>query len=279
LQKNEFTLFVDEAGDPGLRLIAPHDERGASEWFLLGGVLLRRHYEADLVRWVREMRVSLNATQGKSLHFRKLSATKRLAACSLLAKLPVRAFVVASHKTNMKGHQNPRAAKNSSPDWFYNWCLRLLLERVTSAVQQSCIRAELKVEPIRIVLAERGGHSYGKTAVYLKQLCDQARHGSTVLKRFEVVPDAIDWRMVESVQTNHSAGAQLADIAVSAFYSALRRSGRTDLQTAPAERLAPIMARRSRRVDDFGLVLQPLPWEREIDAIFKDIFRYYGHVL
>ncbi len=275
----DFVLYVDEAGDPGLKAIAPHDAKGASEWFVLGAVLLRAKYEPDTVSWVKAIRKDINAIQGDSLHFRSLSATKRLRACDLVSGLPVKAFAVASHKLNMKSYYNARAASRmSAPDWFYNWCLRLMLERVTAAVQASCERNGHPVRPIRIVLAERGGHAYGQMAVYLDHLRQQAKHGTSILKRRVIVPEAIDWRLIDRIQANRSAGAQLADVVASAFFSALRRPS-TDAAIEPARRLRPIMATENRRVDDFGLVLQPPAYEVEIDAIFKDIFRYYGHVL
>ena len=38
--------MTDEAGDDGLGSIKPDDPKGASEWLVIGGLLLRSKYEA-----------------------------------------------------------------------------------------------------------------------------------------------------------------------------------------------------------------------------------------
>lgn len=94
----EFVAYIDEAGDPGLRAVAPIDPNGSSEWMTLGCVLIRKKYEKDVVRWVRDIRLAVRAVQGPALHYRRLSRAKRLMACKMLAQLPVRAIVLASNK-------------------------------------------------------------------------------------------------------------------------------------------------------------------------------------
>lgn len=36
-----YILYIDEAGDDGLTRVRPIDENGASEWLIIGGVLVR----------------------------------------------------------------------------------------------------------------------------------------------------------------------------------------------------------------------------------------------
>lgn len=91
----DYILYVDEAGDPGLTRVQPIDPNGSSEWFILGGVLTRATNEALAVQWVRTIRTEIDARQGPSLHFRKLSERKRARTCELyLAKRAIKWDVV-----------------------------------------------------------------------------------------------------------------------------------------------------------------------------------------
>lgn len=275
----EFVLFIDEAGDPGLKAVSPIDKNGASEWLTIGGVLFRKRYEQNVVDWVRDIRNRLNAKQGPALHFRNLSANKKIEACKLVAELPIRAICIASNKRNMKGHQNPRAAKVPSQEWFYNWCLRLLLERATAIVHRQSIKEFGLPKRMKIILAERGGHNYSQTAAYIYKIQQQARSDTTLLKRRQIEPDTLDWKLIIPLSSNSSAGAQLADVVSSAFYTAVRRSGTTAPFSSPAKELRPIMAAENGRVDDFGLVLQPLPSVAQLTSEQKEIFGFYGYRL
>ena len=88
----EYVLYIDEAGDDGLRRVQPIDENGGSEWLCIGGLLIRARYEETTIDWVRNIRTDINAVQGPALHYRNLSPTKRLRACEILATHPCRFF-------------------------------------------------------------------------------------------------------------------------------------------------------------------------------------------
>ncbi|QMU60050.1 MAG: DUF3800 domain-containing protein [Boseongicola sp.] len=106
----------------------------------MGGLLTRSNHEADVVDWVRDIRNTIDARQGAALHYRNLSPSKKDSACRALSNLPVRAFAVCSHKLNMKGHNNNRAAKRGGKQWFYNYCVRILMERATTLCANDCLR-------------------------------------------------------------------------------------------------------------------------------------------
>src|SRR5688572_17097364 len=130
----EYIAYIDEAGDPGIDRVRPIDARGGTEWMTLGCVLIKKHRDPDVVQFVQRMLAELRIRQRKDLHFRHLSPEKKLHLCTEMARLPARFFVLASNKKNMRGHRNPRAAAKmgyiQSSQMFYNFCLRLLLERV-----------------------------------------------------------------------------------------------------------------------------------------------------
>ena len=262
-----------------MKTVAPLDANGASEWMTIGGILTRKKYEAKTVEWVRDVRTKINATQGPALHFRNLSPTKKIAACKYIAELPVVGFCVATHKVNMKGYRNIRAERHQSQEWFYNWCLRLLFERATALVHRQSLREFGEARRLKVVLAERGGHLYGQTAAYIFKLQNQARTSTAVLQKRQIHPDVLDFKLITSADANSTAGAQLADVISSAFYTAVRRTATSGPFTEPAKHLSPIMPRENGCVSDFGLVLQPPSYKTNLHHEQREIFRHYGYVL
>lgn len=243
----------------------------------LGCILIRKKYENDVVQWVRDIRSAVRATQGPSLHYRRLSRAKRVIACQMLSQLPVRAIVLASNKRNMRGYRNDRAAKIPSQEPFYNWCIRLVLERATDLVDRQKRSASGSQPRLKIVMSQKGGHSYSQTQAYIFKLQEQARAGSTVLQKRQIKPDTLHWNLIQPESAHTAAGAQLADVIASAFFNAVSRT--SGYFTEPAEALRSIMAKENGQIEDYGVVLQPPPWKAEIDFQQKAIFKYYGHIL
>jgi hypothetical protein len=132
-----YIAYVDEAGDPGLERVRPYDEPGASEWLVIGAVLIEASNEASPVDWTRSIIDAIGGRRRPVLHFRDLHEWQKPLACQQLAKLPVNLFTVASNKKNMRQHRNERAARASPlhpKQYFYNFCLRIILERITECV-------------------------------------------------------------------------------------------------------------------------------------------------
>ncbi len=133
-----YIASIDEAGDPGLRRVRPLDEPGASEWLVFGCVLIQTSRERETVNWVRSILKNVELSNDQELHFRQLVEWRKPLVCNELAKYPLRVFALLSNKKNMRGHKNPRAAARtpavSANQYFYNYCVRLLLERVTDYV-------------------------------------------------------------------------------------------------------------------------------------------------
>ncbi len=273
----EYILYIDEAGDDGLARIKPIDPNGASEWLCIGGFLTRSNYEAKAVDWVKDLRSQIDATQGPALHYRKLSPTKKDAACRYLSGLPVKAFVVCSHKLNMRGHQNSRAAIRNGKQWFYNYCVRLLMERATEMCLKDSLKHFRQPRPLRVVFSQRGGHSYGQTKAYWEILKRQAAGGTTLLNKREVRHQVLRFNLVDYVPHEQNAGLQLADIVASAFFQSVETSGRR-FEVRHAKLLEPIMAKERNVVADFGLALQPTnPRDLQLTDDQKLIFRHYGY--
>ncbi|XSC46539.1 hypothetical protein ACF1BQ_012455 [Bradyrhizobium sp. RDT10] len=106
-----YVAFVDEAGDPGLNTVRPIDASGGSEWLCLGAVVVRAKHHADVSEWVKSIQAKAGVRTGTDLHYRNLPEFRKRIVCSELAKLPIRAFVLASNKKNMRQYRNLRAEK------------------------------------------------------------------------------------------------------------------------------------------------------------------------
>ena len=273
-----YIAYIDEAGDPGLKKVRPLDEDGSSEWLILSAVLMRQKWEADVVGWVDTIRTDLGIKQRRDLHYRDLSPTRRRVAASRLAELPLRGFALCSNKKNMRGHSNPRAAKIPSQEWFYNWCLRLLLERVTSYCAERSTKDYGEPRKLKIEFSRRGGHRYSQTRAYSLYLRHQQQAGSVYLEKRVPVQEVLETDLMEDHPHKTRAGLQLADIVASSFYQAADCLGPGQWDLEPAKALHRIMARENGKVANFGVALQPTPaWKAELTADQQAIFEHYGY--
>lgn len=171
----DYVLFIDEAGDDGLRKVSPIDADGSSEWLVISGLLVRAEDEGRCRDWLDTIRQDINALQSGVLHFRKLGPAKRLRAACMLGDLDVRAFTVCSNKKSMRGHNNERAAASGGKQWFYNWIVRILMERATNYCLENSIRKFGRPSKVKVLFSARGGHSYGHTKAYWELLKSQGK--------------------------------------------------------------------------------------------------------
>lgn len=274
-----FVAYFDEAGDPGIKTIETIDQNGASEWFTVGVTVVRAANEPKMVPLVRSIKQSIKSTQTPDLHFRNLSEHKKQAVCAALAEQELRFFVVASHKENMRGYRNPRAeAVSMHPnDWFYNFCIRVALERVTEWCAIRSIKTLGEPRHAKLVFSRRGGHSYRHVETYIDLLKRQIETGRLFLNVRAPDPRVLDHRLIEVIDHNKSAGCQLADVVASSFFQAVNTS-KKKWTTAHAEALKPRVASKNDRYDNFGVTLLPWRnWKLRISEEQRKIFRFYGY--
>ncbi len=273
----EYVLYIDEAGDDGLKRVRPVDPTGATEWLVISGVLVRQNNEAKVVDWVREVREDINAKQGPALHFRNLSPTKKSRACELLAGKELVCFAVCSNKKNMRGWSNERAARMGGKQWFYNFCVRFLMERVTDLCFRDSMRKYKAPRYLKVIFSQRGGHEYGQTKAYWEHLKAQAASETTYLRKREIRHEVLRYNLVDYVSHTSVAGLQLADVVASAFYQAVDTLD-VNNDPNPAKLLFPKMARLNGSAADEGVVLQPTPPSRaNLTELQKSIFEFYGY--
>jgi hypothetical protein len=277
-----YVAYIDEAGDPGIERVRPLDNPGASEWLVIGATLIEGANEPEPVNWVRSILQATGSTQKLALHFRDLKEWQKPLACLKLATLPVKLFVMTSNKKNMRGHRNERAASKTNPlvskQVFYNYCLRLILERITDFVYRHSMKTYGEPRYVKIIYSKRGGHSYAHTFVYNEILKNQARSNTTFLQRREIRPEVIDIRLQETLAHTSNAGLQLADIVASSFYQAVDILPPTIWDIRNAKLLRDRMAQEGGFIHDYGVTIQPYPKATEAKLLppQKEIFEFYG---
>jgi hypothetical protein len=179
----------------------------------------------------------------------------------------------------MEGHTNARVAAArgaSTQEYFYNYCVRLLLERVTEFVEEISLQEFGAPKHLKIIFSERGGLRYSQTIVYLDLLRQQARSGTTYLTRREIKWAIVHPNLIKSVPHQESAGAQLADAIPSAFFQATN-TGQGSWDASQAKLLKPRMWQQNDVFEDRGISLQPTPYSRaRLTERQSDVFRFYG---
>lgn len=255
----KYIAYIDESGDPGLKKVKPIDLPGSSEWLMVSAVVIAAHREAEVSAWASELMTTMNSRQLRDLHFQKLSHARKLLACQSVASRPVRCFVVASNKQNMRGWRNPFAEKIPSDNWFYCWMTRLLLERVTHWVKERSIKEYGSVQRVKLVFSERGGLSYSQLNAYYKWLSFKGDNQKLPLGNLEY--DTIHMELIEVLNHAGHDGLKLPDIVASAFFKAADVHDTGACDAVFAEALRPKMARwpdsRDGQISGYGVKLMP----------------------
>jgi hypothetical protein len=218
--------------------------------------------------------------QRKGIHFSDLNPAKRLMVCQQLATRECRLFVVASNKKNMRGYDNPFAARISTDvNWFYCWLTRLLIERVSYWVDDHSRRVFGAPKRVKLEYSERGGLSYSQLNAYFEVL--KIKRGDLYLPMGNIRWDVVSQRLVEIYPHQERAGLQLADIAAGAFFKAcdVYDTGACDPSFAMA--LGPRIARDPDkswgRVCGFGVKLMPSWKKAKLLPEQEAIFRHFGY--
>jgi hypothetical protein len=272
---------VDESGDPGLRRIKPIDAIGSSEWLVVSGVVIDAKREADVRGWLSNAHAALGSKQLKDIHFAKLNDMRRTIMCRQVAALPLRCFVVASNKKNMRNYHNPRAEKVPSDNWFYCWLTRVLLERVTDFVAAHSLQQYGEVKRVKVEYSERGGLRYSQMKAYYEWIRPKSRAGTMYLTAGDIVWETIHPHLLEVHQHQTRAGLKLADVVAGAFFQAADcvESGPCNPTYAKLlqARMARVPDKMGGQIAGYGVKLLPNFYPAKLTAKQAEIFRFYGY--
>ena len=286
----QYVAYIDEAGDPGIDRVKPIDPKGSSEWLIMSGVLIRASNEPLVTAWDKQFRKVGGRQPSHQIHYRFLQDHQKVAVCEHLAMLPVRAFVVASNKKNMRRYRNDAAQRASeqllgrlqSHNWMYHWLFRLLLERMSDyAVRKSASEGNPSAT-IKLEISRCGGIYYRELFAYLAQLKRHDIQGTQHLKQGLIRWPAIDFDLMNHFLHKTRSGLVLPDIVASAFFGACDRVDRGQPPNPMAAfKLDRVMARRSGRQEDFpveyGVKLFPSFDDAELDHEQARIFQHSGY--
>ena len=275
--KHSLIVYIDEGGDSGVRDGIRYSG-SRYEWFSLGALAIRASNELLPVDWVRQINAECGSTQKPDLHYANLSMPKRLRCCEIIADKPVRAFALLSHKTNMREYQNVRMGGGVPEANFYNWCIRLLIERVMYWADRWFKSEGVAPHPIRFVFSEKGGHNYEHLFSYLAgTLSMQARAGSFVKKPKRWIPEMVSREMLSVKRHKSLAGLQLADCIASCFYQAANTAS-PKWDTSPAKAIFDQVAADELGIRaDVGLTVWPLAHQASVPVESRAIFEHYGY--
>ncbi|MGJ4955097.1 DUF3800 domain-containing protein [Bradyrhizobium sp. HKCCYLRH2015] len=230
-----FYLFIDEAGDEGLDRIRPTDRNGASEYFVLCGVLVRTEKYRELIESFNKAKQAIGLTASDEVHFRDLDENQKLVLLRSLSQAKFGLVAIVSNKRNMRGYRNLRCeAKNleflrgryrpSRYNWFYNNLTRYLLERASAECRRWTIPAYREVRCMEITFSLRKEFSYSQTRAYLFKIKTERHDRNYFNNRGQIDWPLVDLRSIVGRKNRDEPGLQIADCAGSAIFRALDES-------------------------------------------------------
>ena len=275
LMESQITVFIDDGGDPGVKDgLRFTDSR--YEWFTLGAYIVRSENGPTTVSAVGQILDMIKGGQRPVLHYAQLPIAIRKQACEFLASIPARAFCLLSHKTNLREYTNPVLGQLKAAE-YYNWCTRLLLERIMFWYAHQVRSGAVQKAPLRVIFSEKGGHDYDHMFSYFERLIDQARTSRHKLRAKHFDPEMLDRRHWSIEPGEKLAGLQLADVVASAFYQAANRQS-PNWNLEPALALSPIIADDNRgSAKDIGVTVWPLSHQGKLPEASREIFQKYGY--
>lgn len=263
-----FCLFIDEAGDEGLERIRPVDENGASEYFVLCGVLVRTGKYPELVQAFARIKAEIGLLASDQIHFRDLSDEQKLVVVRSIAELRLQLIAVVSNKRNMRGYRNLRCEKKNLEfsrgrlrprryNWFYNNLFRYLLERASGECKRWTYRAYGEVRSIKVIFSRRKDISYSQTGAYLLKLKTEQRDRGYFNNKGKIDWSVLDVFDIDSRKHKDEVGLQIADCAASAIYRSIDETWFGDVKSIYLEVLSKKFARLGTSPRDYGFKLLP----------------------
>lgn len=274
LAKNSFIVYIDEAGDDGIRNFRTSGSGGTSPWLTIACCIVSPANELKLPMWRDEIISRFGPRKKKrDLHFTDLNHDQRVVACQHLATLPVRLAVVMSNKTNIPNH--PRRDLFVVKNTLYSYLCRYLIERVSDYCRRRAEKSILESFPAKIIFSRRGGMNYDDFQTYLRTL--KRKQLEEKSEEVTIHWDSIDIDAVEAMDHKNRAGLQLADIVASAFNQAVVPNFYGNVEP----RYATLLADRMLITADgryLGYGVKPVPRldEMTLTKEQREIFNFYS---
>lgn len=221
--------YIDEAGDEGFPRspvlhsdVTAYNDRsrrisGPSAWFIMSGALVLDADRANLQRSIRALANELHTTvPDKEIHWRNLDWERKQHTADECAKLDFTWVGVAAYK--------PALPNRLAPPLLYNYCTRLLLERL-------CITTSSRGDQLIPVFSNRARTNYGTLQQYVSSHVFAYGTATECLKP------------IRTQQPNKERSLQLADVCAGALHASLEVNPYGKLHTAFLRTLAPRFVR------------------------------------
>ncbi|WP_410051325.1 DUF3800 domain-containing protein [Bradyrhizobium sp. SZCCHNR1051] len=285
-----FLLFIDEAGDEGLDRIRPLNEDGASEYFVLCGVLVRTTRYQALIRSFNDIKREIGLAPHDEVHFRDLDDNQKLALLKALARTQIGLVAIVSNKRNMARYRNLRCEARNMEfvrgkyrprryNWFYNNLTRYLLERASAECRRWTVQAYGEIRSIQITFSLRKEFSYSQTRAYLLKLKTERRSRDYFNNRGQIDWAVVDPKTIEARRNRDEAGLQVADCAASAVYRSLDESWLGNCMPEYLEILSRKFIRKGSSPRDYGFKLLPDGFRGPVSADQRRAFNSVGYSL
>ena len=272
-------VFIDEAGDHGIKPLQPNGTPKGSGWLILGAVAVNANKLDQIEAWCATIRSACGIKAGHPIHYVKLDSQKRQLACEILATLPLRCFVFCSHKENMRGHKNDRAARASKEkNYYFHSCAKYLLERISEFGLHQTIKEHGTHKHLSITFDKNEMVPFSRLRTYLDAECKRIEAGLAFHQRRPMKTQVMNMGAMRAQQDHLCAGLQLADLVAGAFHDATQ----TRINTKPAKSLKHVMwTGKSLRkiIENNGVTLFPPYKDSNLTSSEKEIFEFFGYSL
>lgn len=155
-----FTVYIDESGDAGISKVRDQDNPGASEYFVLGAIVVPSIYEQDVINTYKKLRLAIRKRNWK--HATDLGHSEKVFVSREMASLNVRYFGLISNKSTLGEY---KGFINADPQKYYNKCVIYLLENVCLYLNYF----KIGQDNLRIVFEKRN-HNYEAMRTYIKRI-------------------------------------------------------------------------------------------------------------
>ena len=197
-----YTFYVDESGQTGIKKIRTETTGGASRYLTLGGVLVPDKHKGELTELVRWLAKEFSKP---SLHCSKLNHNQIVRFAQELAKVQVKLFGVISLKTTLGSYA---ADINHSDKAYYNKNAQYLLERLAHFLQLN----NIDENAISIVF-EEGNFDYRKLKSLIGSCIQTPKKPATRRLRGRINPSSI-----KAIPKDGDPLLQLADLTAHALF-------------------------------------------------------------
>lgn len=236
-----YVAYIDESGDEGFRFGA-----GSSDWFVVGGFVMRTDSEPRMIKLVQDARALLGLPPNKGLHFKDLKHEKKIA---LLNRLTAEDITIAAVLLNK--HRLLNAKETFADDRLYQYLSKFLVERLSWVCRERHAREANGDGTLDLVFSNRSERTIDSFRDYLLRLKGKGPPSET----------AIDWNHVRPTQVatyahTKRAGLQVADAVVGAIARGVEPDHYGNTEDRYARILKPRIYRASRYLG-YGIKLWP----------------------